>query len=76
MWTDTVSLLMLVLFLVVYNRLSKPINRQQAEAAKAGRTLENARELQESWDRSLTLRVPMLAISLLAQCLMLLLCLR
>lgn len=70
-WFYSVSLLMLILFLVVYNRLSKPINRQQTEAAKTGRSLENARELQESWDRSLTLRVPMLAVSLLAQCLML-----
>lgn len=72
-WFYAVSLLMLVLFLIVYNRLSKPINQQQTEAAKAGRSLENARELQSSWDRSLTLRVPMLAISLLAQCLVLLL---
>ena len=72
-WFYAVSLLMLLLFLIVYNRLSKPINRQQTEAAKTGRSLDNARELQESWDRQLTLRVPMLTISLLAQCLVLLL---
>lgn len=67
------SFSVLVVFVVVYNRLSKPINRLQTEAAKAGRSIENARELQASWDRSLMIRVPLLASSLLAQCLALLL---
>jgi len=62
-----ISFSVLVLFVVMYNRLSKPINRLQTEAAKTGRTLENARELQVSWDRSLMIRVPLLSVSLLAQ---------
>jgi Domain of unknown function (DUF1772) len=66
------SLAMLVLFVVIYNRLSKPINRLQTEAAKAGRRLDNARELQASWDRMLMIRTPLLVGSLLAQCLALL----
>jgi hypothetical protein len=63
------SLLMLILFVVLYNRLSKPINRLQTEAAKTGRELDNGRELQASWDRSVMIRTPLLVASLLAQCL-------
>ena len=66
------SLSMLILFVVIYNRLSKPINRLQTEAAKTGGRLDNARELQASWDRSVMIRTPLLVASLLAQCLALL----
>jgi len=71
-WFYAASVLMLLLFVMVYNRLSKPINRLQTEAAKAGRGLENSRELQVAWDRSLTIRVPLLVVSMLAQCLVIL----
>lgn len=71
-WFYAVSLLMLLLFLVAYNRLSKPINRLQTEAAKSGRNLDTGRELQAAWDRSLAIRVPLLLVSLLAQCVALL----
>src|SRR5215467_7179588 len=71
-WFYFVSLLMLILFVVIYARLSKPINRLQIEAAKKGESLDNGRELQASWDRSLIIRVPLLVVSLLAQCLALL----
>ena len=57
----------LVMFVVIYNRLSKPINRLQVEASKSGKTIENARELQTSWDRSVMIRVPLLCVSMLAQ---------
>ncbi len=63
------SLAMLILFVVIYNRWSKPINRLQTNAAKTGQTPNNARELQASWDRSLLIRTPLLVASLLAQCL-------
>jgi hypothetical protein len=63
------SISVLILFVVIYDRLSKPINRLQTEAARTGRTLENARALQASWDRSVMIRVPLLVASLLAQCL-------
>jgi hypothetical protein len=66
------SLSMLILFVVVYNRFSKPINRLQTAAAKTGGRLDGARVLQTSWDRSLTMRVPLLALSMLAQCVALL----
>jgi len=71
-WFYLVSVLMLILFVVIYARLSMPINRLQTEAAKTGRNLNNGRELQASWDRSLIIRVPLLVVSLLAQCLVLL----
>ena len=70
-WFYAVSVLMLLLFVIVYNRLSKPINRLQTEAAKTGRSLDNGRELQASWNRSLVIRVPLLAVSMLAQCIVL-----
>jgi hypothetical protein len=66
------SLLMLILFVTGYLRLSKPINQIQTEAAQNGESLDNGRELQASWDRSLIIRVPLLVVSLLAQCLVLL----
>jgi len=71
-WFYFASLLMLILFVVVYARLSKPINRLQTEAARAGVGLTNGRELQASWDRSVMIRVPLLVVSLLAQSLVLL----
>jgi len=71
-WFYLASLVMLILFVIAYGRLSKPINQIQTEAAKTGKSLENGRELQASWDRSLILRVPLLVVSLLAQCLVLL----
>jgi hypothetical protein len=71
-WFYLASLLTLILFVVFYARLSKPINQIQTEAAQKGESLTNGRELQASWDRSLTIRVPLLVISLLAQCLVLL----
>ena len=71
-WFYLASLVMLILFVIAYGRLSKPINQIQTEAAKIGKNLENGRELQASWDRSLIIRVPLLVVSLLAQCLVLL----
>ena len=71
-WFYLASLLMLILFVIGYARLSKPINQIQTEAAKSGKSLDNSRELQASWDRSLNIRVPLLVLSLLAQCLVLL----
>jgi hypothetical protein len=71
-WFYFASLLMLILFVISYSRLSKPINQIQTEAAKNGKSLDNGRELQASWDRLLIIRVSLLVVSLLAQCLLLL----
>ena len=51
---------MLILFVVIYARLSNPINRLQTEAARTGESLDNGRQLQASWDRSVMIRVPLL----------------
>jgi len=67
-WFLYASLALLILFVLLYNRLSKPINQRQTEAAKTGRVLDNARELQASWGRSVMIRAPLLVASLLAQC--------
>ena len=72
-WFYLASLLMLILFVVIYGRLSKPINRIQTEAAQNGKILNNGRELQARWDQSLLIRGPLLFVSLLAQCVALLL---
>jgi hypothetical protein len=61
------SLSVLILFVVIYDRLSRPINRLQTEAAKTGGRLDNARGLQASWDRSLMIRFPLLVVSMFAQ---------
>jgi|ERR1700733_1529845 Domain of unknown function (DUF1772) len=71
-WFYLASLLMLIVFVILYNLLSKPINRLQTEAARTGEGLSNGRVLQASWDRSVMIRVPLLVVSLLAQCLVLL----
>src|ERR1700676_3750478 len=68
-WFYFASLFMLILFVVIYNLLSKPINRLQTEAARTGKGLNNGRELQASWDRTVMIRVSLLVVSLLAQCL-------
>lgn len=70
-WFYVASVLALILFVVFYTRFAKPINRIQIEAAQTGKRLVNARELQEFWDRLLLVRVPLLLMSLLAQCLVL-----
>lgn len=67
-WYYLASLVVLIVFVIVYNLVSKPINRVQTEAAKNGRNLDNGRELQATWDRSLFARVPLLLVSMLAQC--------
>jgi hypothetical protein len=71
-WFYLASLSMLIVFVLLYNRLSKPINRIQTEAAKTGKRVDNSRELQAAWDRVLWIRVPLLVMSLLAQCFVLL----
>src|ERR1700757_2568585 len=71
-WFYFASLLMLILFVVIYARFSKPINRLQAAAARTGESIDNGRDLQTSWDRTVMIRVPLLVVSFLAQCLVLL----
>lgn len=71
-WLYLASVLMLILFVLFYTRFAKPINQIQIEAAQNGASLANGRELQAAWDRLLLVRVPLLVVSLLVQCLVLL----
>jgi Domain of unknown function (DUF1772) len=66
------SLCMLILFVFIYGRFSKPINRRLTAAAKTREPLDNAGALQHDWDRTLLMRVPLLAASMIAQCVALL----
>jgi hypothetical protein len=45
-----VALVLLVIWLVVYTRVSAPINRQMTASAESGHELTNGRALQTKWD--------------------------
>lgn len=53
-----------VAWLLVYARISAPINRVLTAAADAGRTAEDARGLQARWDAVIVLRATLLGIGL------------
>lgn len=55
-----------LVYLGLYNALSKPINTQLVAAAKAGQTVPNAHELQRSWDRVVLIRASLLSFTLIS----------
>lgn len=60
------ALVLLVVWLVLYTRVSAPINRELTAAADRGETHENARALQAGWDRIIVLRAGLQGVALLA----------
>ncbi len=60
---------LLLIWLVLYARISAPINRQLSVAAKAGDTLPNARLLQDKWDRIINTRATIQGLAVAALCL-------
>lgn len=60
------ALVLLVVWLVLYGRISAPINRTLTEAADRGETPANARALQAGWDRIIVLRAALQGVALLA----------
>lgn len=66
-----VALLLLVVWLVVYARVSAPINRQLTAAADEGRTLPNGRALQAKWDRVIVARATLQGVAVAALCVVL-----
>ncbi|RPE78370.1 MULTISPECIES: DUF1772 domain-containing protein [unclassified Frondihabitans] len=60
------ALVLLVVWLVLYTRVSAPINRALTEAADRGATPANARALQAGWDRIIVLRAALQGVALLA----------
>jgi hypothetical protein len=74
-WTQAiaagVALVLLVIWLVLYARVSAPINRQMAAAADAGEPLPNGRALQAKWDRIIGARAVLQGLAVAALCLVL-----
>jgi hypothetical protein len=62
------ALALLLIWLVVYVRVSKPINQQLTAAAEAGHVPANARALQANWDRVINLRAVLQGLAVCALC--------
>jgi hypothetical protein len=72
-WAEAISaataVALLLIWLVLYARISAPINRQFSVAAKAGDTPPNARLLQAKWDRIINARATIQGLAVAALCL-------
>jgi hypothetical protein len=66
-----VALILLLVWLVLYARVSAPINRQLTAASDAGQTLPNGRALQAKWDRIIGVRALLQGLALAALCVVL-----
>ena len=62
------ALVVLLVWLVLYLRISAPINRQLTAAAEAGQLLPNGRVLQAKWDRIIDIRALLQGVALAALC--------
>jgi Domain of unknown function (DUF1772) len=58
----------LIIFLAIYNRVSKPVNAALAAAALADRVPGDARQLQARWDSVIDGRVALQTLALAALC--------
>lgn len=63
-----IALVLLLVWLVLYLRVSAPINRQLTAAADADRSLPNGRALQAKWDSIIGARAVMQGLALVALC--------
>ena len=74
-WAQTIAagaaLVALLVWLVLYTRVSAPINRQLTAAADAGRALPKGRALQAKWDRVIGVRAMLQGLALAALCVVL-----
>lgn len=64
-----VAVLLLLVWLLLYVRVSAPINRQLTAAAESGRVLPDVRLVQANWDRIITARAVLQGLALAALCL-------
>jgi hypothetical protein len=62
------ALALLLVWLVLYLRVSTPINRQLTAAAETGDVPANARALQASWDRIINARAVLQGLAVCALC--------
>ena len=67
-----VALVSLLAWLVLYVRVSAPINRQLTAASDLGEALPNGRALQAKWDRIIGVRAWLQGLALAALCVVLL----
>jgi hypothetical protein len=63
-----IAVVLLLIWLLLYTRVSAPINRQLTAAADAGRVLPNVRALQAHWDRIINTRAALQSVALTALC--------
>ena len=74
-WTHAIAagiaLVALLIWLVLYIRVSAPINRQLTEAADAGQVLPNVRVLQAKWDSIIGARAALQGLAVAALCVVL-----
>ena len=68
-----IALVLLIAWMVLYVRISAPINRRLTAAADAHETPADARTLQHEWDRIITLRATLQGAALLTLSLVLVL---
>jgi Domain of unknown function (DUF1772) len=71
-WVSTtagaLATLALIIFAMVYTRISKPVNTALTAAAVADRVPGDARQLQARWDSVIDLRVALQTLALAALC--------
>jgi hypothetical protein len=65
------ALVLLVIWLVLFARVSAPINRQLTAAADADQPLPNGRALQAKWDRIIGARAVLQGLAVAALCVVL-----
>ena len=74
-WTQAIAagaaLVLLLVWLALYTRVSAPINRQLTAAADAGKALPNGRALQAKWDSIIGARAMLQGLALAALCVVL-----
>jgi hypothetical protein len=66
-----VALVALVVWIVLYAKVSAPINRELTTAADGGRVLPNGRALQAKWDRIIGARAMLQGLAVAALCVVL-----
>ncbi|ORV92440.1 hypothetical protein AWC11_08660 [Mycobacterium interjectum] len=71
-WAQAVAagaaLVLLLIWLGLYTRVSAPINRQLTAAAEAGQPLPNGRALQAKWDSIIDVRATLQGLAVIALC--------
>jgi hypothetical protein len=65
------ALVLLLIWLLLYTRVSAPINRQLTAAAEAGQALPNGRALQTKWDSIIGVRASLQGLAVAALCVVL-----